>query len=121
MQITEEFTQKPKVEKVSKPKAKEPVKKPVKEPIKTTPKPKNVTKTFPHGTYFIQVGSFSQVPSSRFLSVIQKSGFQYGISRANAQGIKKLLIGPYSSRASVDAALPRVRDRINKKAFVVKK
>jgi DedD protein len=71
--------------------------------------------------YFIQVGSFTQTPSARFLSVIKNSGFSYKITPASSTGTKKLLIGPYASRAEVDTALVRVRDRINKSAFVVKK
>ena len=71
--------------------------------------------------YFIQVGSFTQTPSARFLSVIKNSGFNYKITAASSTGTKKLLIGPYASRAEVDTALVRVRDRINKSAFVVKK
>ena len=71
--------------------------------------------------YYIQVGSFTHTPSKEFLSIIKKSGFSYTISAQNPNGSKKLLIGPYSSRAQVDAALVRVRDRINKSAFVVKK
>jgi DedD protein len=70
--------------------------------------------------YYIQVGSFSKVPSSRFLSIIKNSGFEYMITQANSRGIKKLLIGPYSSREAVDRVLPKVRDRINKGAFVYK-
>ncbi len=72
-------------------------------------------------SYYIQVGSFTQTPSSRFLSIIKKSGFDYTITLPNASGSKKLLIGPYSTRAQADTALVRVRDRINKSAFVVKK
>jgi len=71
--------------------------------------------------YFIQVGSFTQTPRARFLSVIKNSGFSYKITPASSTGTKKLLIGPYASRAEVDTALVRVRDRINKSAFVVKK
>jgi chemotaxis protein histidine kinase CheA len=72
-------------------------------------------------TYYIQVGSFTQTPSKQFLSIIKKSGFDYTITAPGASGAKKLLIGPYSTRQQVDAALVRVRDRINKSAFVVKK
>ena len=71
--------------------------------------------------YFIQVGSFTQTPSARFLSVIKNSGFNYKITPTSSTGTKKLLIGPYASRAEVDTALVRVKDRINKSAFVVKK
>lgn len=132
VQITEEFTQKPQVPKmttpeVTKPVAKEvhvpkPTVKPIApKPAQTVAKPKEVPKTASDTNYYIQVGSFTQTPSSRFLSVIKNSGFSYTITKASSKGIKKLLIGPYPSRASVDSALIQVRDRINKKAFVVKK
>jgi DedD protein len=81
------------------------------------PKPKSVATQ----TYYIQVGSFTQTPSSQFLSIIKNSGFNYKITPATSNGTKKLLIGPYKDRKSVDTALVRVRDRINKSAFVVKK
>ena len=93
-----------------------------KKPIVKTQKPKKIIqKSIAKEIYYIQVGSFTQTPSSRFLSVIKNSGFTHKITSATANGTKKLLIGPYSSRASVDQALIRVRDRINKSAFVVKK
>lgn len=72
-------------------------------------------------TYYIQVGSYKGAPSNRFLTVIKNNGFHYKITAPAANGTKKLLIGPYASRKSVDTALIRVRDLINKSAFVVKK
>jgi len=71
--------------------------------------------------YFIQVGSFTQTPSNRFLSVIKNSGFNYKITSPTETGMKKLLIGPYGTKSGADTALVRVKDRINKSAFVVKK
>lgn len=71
--------------------------------------------------YFIQVGSFSKTPSNRFLSVIKNGGFNYKITPPSSSGIKKLLIGPYASQAEAQSELPRVQDRINKSAFVIKK
>jgi len=71
--------------------------------------------------YFIQVGSFTQTPSTRFLAVIKSSGFSYKITAPSSTGTKKLLVGPYDSRNSANTALVRVRDRINKSAFVIKK
>ena len=71
--------------------------------------------------YFIQVGSFTQTPSNRFLSVIKNSGFKYKITSPTETGMKKLLIGPYGTKSGADTALVRVKDRINKSAFVVKK
>ena len=71
--------------------------------------------------YYIQVGSFSQTPSTRFLNTIKKHGFTYKITAPTANGTKKLLIGPYASRADASNALIRVKDRINKGAFIVKR
>lgn len=93
------------------------VKKPVKKPVATKPAPKSVfTKR-----YYVQVGSFKKQPSARFVSVIRNNGFRYKITKRTADGTKKLLIGPYKDRASVNRALIQVRDRINKSAFVVKR
>lgn len=71
--------------------------------------------------YYIQVGSFSKTPSSRFLSIIKNSGFDYQITEISDTGNKKLLIGPYKERSEALTALVRVKDRINKSAFVIKK
>ena len=83
--------------------------------------PKRVYHPAAKESYYIQVGSFSQQPSRRFLGTIRKHGFHYQIAPSPANGTKKLLIGPYPSRADADRALVRVRDRINKGAFIVKK
>ena len=79
--------------------------KPVHKPAPSKPKASS-------SSYYIQVGSFSKQPSKRFLSVITKNGFHYKLSKG------KLLIGPYSSDAAARRDLPRVKDKINKGAFV---
>ncbi len=66
------------------------------------------------GNYYIQVGSFANKPSQRFLSIITKSGFRYKLKAG------KLLIGPYSSRSAAQSNLPKVKDRISKGAFIKK-
>lgn len=132
--ITEEYTQIPQQEKLSKSTVKEietePMEVPrpttpkpavVKKPIKTIVTPKEKPKMVSDSSYYIQVGSFSQDPSTRFLSVIKNSGFTYTITNTSTKGIKKLLIGPYTTKESADNALKEVRDRINKSAFVIKK
>jgi len=86
-----------------------------------TTRPVNLPKPTVSKQYFIQVGSFTKRPSSQFLKVIKNSGFHYRIVTGNTKGTQKLLIGPYPDRATVDSALLRVRDRINKSAFVVKR
>jgi len=71
--------------------------------------------------YFIQVGSFAKTPSARFLSVIKSSGFNYQITAPASNGIKKLLIGPYATKTKADYALVKVKDRINKSAYIIRK
>ena len=71
--------------------------------------------------FYIQVGSFAKTPSTRFLSIIKKSGFNHKITSASNKGIKKLLIGPYKTKVDATGALPKVKDRINKSAFIIKK
>ena len=132
VQITDEFTQapaKPEVssvpEKVTESETVIPAPTPQKVVKKeaVTIKPKKVAPAAKASgiQYFIQVGSYRKSPSKRFLSVIKNNGFNYHITAPSAKGTKKLLIGPYSDRAAVDVALVRVRDLINKSAFVVKK
>ena len=90
-----------------------------KKEVKITEKQK-VTK--PSGKYYVQVGSFkTSNPSTRLLSVIRSSGFQYHISAADSTGNKKLLIGPYKTRTEIDKVRTEVRARINKDAFVVER
>ena len=93
------------------------VKKPVKKQTTTPTKPHTPTV----GKYYVQVGSFKETPSARFLSVIKSSGFKYHVTNPDRTGYKKLLIGPYKTRAEVDKARDIIRDRIHKSAFVVQK
>lgn len=90
-----------------------PAGRPVNVPVKSEPASSEA--------YYIQVGSFTKTPSKQFLGIIKNSGFNYKITPVAANGTKKLLIGPYNSRASADSALAGVKDRINKNAFVVKR
>jgi DedD protein len=94
-----------------------PVKKPVKKPVATKPAPKTVSTK----RYYVQVGAYRNKPSTRFMSVIRNNGYKYRITKPDTNGIKKVLIGPYRDRASVNRALIQVRDRIHKRAFVVKR
>jgi len=132
--LEKEKAEKQKAEKEAKAKAKAEIKKEIPKAVKPVPvkitekakkyptiKPVKAPKTVPTKTYYIQVGSFVKTPSSRFLGIIKNSGFNYKITSRASNGTKKLLIGPYKNRASANAALARVKDRINKSAFVVKK
>ena len=93
------------------------VKKPVKKPVAAKPVPKRATTH----KYYVQVGAFRNKPSTRFISVIRNNGYRYTMTKPNASGIKRLLIGPFEDRESVDRALIRIQDRIHKRAFVVKR
>ena len=91
--------------------------KPAGRPVNVPVKAKSATSQ----AFYIQVGSFTKTPSKQFLGIIKNSGFNYKITPKAANGTKKLLIGPYKNRTSANSALPRVKDRINKNAFVIKK
>ena len=85
-------------------------------------KPKEVNRVVTKHTkdsYYIQVGSFVEKPSSRFTKVISANGFQY-IIRNSSSGNKKLLIGPFNSRSSANKSLGKIRDKTNKQAYIVK-
>ncbi len=103
---------------------------PTQEPVQTKPEVVEqvpapvvapVTEVVPQGTYFVQVGSYRNRPSPSLLKRIKNNGFNYRLTKANNNGIKKLLIGPYTTRTEVDKALAIVRSRLVKQAFVVKK
>ena len=94
---------------------------PVVVPVAEVKPPKPTPIVAPIGNYFIQVGSYRQQPSSALVRGIKNNGFNYTLTKPNKNGIKKLLIGPYKTRAEVDKALVKVRDRLIKEAFVVKK
>ena len=120
--VTEEVTSVPNVVapvEVTKPKpeVKKPVTKPIVKPV-VKPSPKAVTS----GKYYVQVSSFKSAhPSQRLLSVIKSSGFTSHVTAADRTGYKKLLIGPYKTRADVDKAKDVIRSRILKSAFVVER
>lgn len=88
-------------------------------PVTQTAAP--VPTAVPQVNYFVQVGSYRNKPSPSLLRRIKNNGFTYRLTAPNNNGIKKLLIGPYATRAEVDKALAVVRDRLVKQAFVVKK
>jgi len=118
VEITETFSQKPEVP-AKRPETVKPSSIPStteKKVVTQKPKPTPVSSTV---KYYIQVGAYKASPSKQIISSIKNSGFNYTIMTNN--GTKKLLIGPYPDRKSVDVAIIRVKDRINKSAFVVKK
>jgi len=107
---------KPKVE-VKKP-ANKPAVKPTVKPVKKPTASKKAPKSVASGTYYVQVGSFKDNPSARFLSVIKSSGFTYHVTNPDRTGYKKLLIGPYKTRELATTILTKVKDEIEKDAFI---
>lgn len=110
------------IEKATPPVIEKPIEKaPVIKKPKPKPTPPPRIEKSNEKAYYIQVGSFRQTPSKRLLSVITATGFNHELTSPNRSGIKKLLIGPYSSQSSVNKALNTVKVRINKSAFVIRK
>ncbi len=103
----------------AKPKPQQTHKKPIKSTATTTSRPKPIAAS--HEQFYIQVGSFSKAPepNSQLVTAIRKQGFKHRIFTIN--GMKKLVIGPYPSRAAADRAIVRVKALINKSAFVIKR
>ena len=93
------------------------VPKPIRKPTVLKPKPATVAT----GNFYIQVGAYRQDPGTRFMSVIRNNSYQYTMTQPDAQGLKKVLIGPYQDNASATRALTEIKDRINKRAFIVQR
>jgi len=94
--------------------------------VKKAPK-KEVISNFPEtkipsiSGYFIQVGATAKsFPDKRFLTKIKKAGFDYIVHGVNIKGkkIKKVLVGPYSTRDGAKNALSGVKANINPSAYI---
>ncbi len=90
---------------------------------KPKPKPKSTPTIHHSGNVYIQVGAFLHYdPNSAFLQKIKKSGFEYKIKEfvINGKRIKRVYIGPFSSREEATKYLPKIRKTISKNAFITK-
>jgi len=70
--------------------------------------------------YYIQVAAVTRGnPSTKFLNLIKKNGFNYKIEKVNIKGmqVKRVLIGGYTYK-EVKNALPKVRAKISSSAFI---
>ena len=72
---------------------------------------------FTQKEHYIQVGSFLATPSSQLLDLITNNGYSYKI--INKSGSKKILIGPYRSKAKALRNLEDIRTTIKPDAFEV--
>jgi DedD protein len=71
--------------------------------------------------YFIQVGATAKsFPDKRFLTKIKRAGFDYIVHGVTIKGkhIKKVLVGPYSTRDAAKEALRGVKANINPSAYI---
>jgi hypothetical protein len=74
--------------------------------------------TVASGKHYIQVGTFANEPSSGLFQQIKSNGYQYKILQASS--MKKVLIGPYQTKAEALKYLDEVRATILPDAFTVK-
>ena len=88
-----------------------------KEPPRIMPK---ATQASVIGNYYVQVGSFSGQPSNDLLYKITKAGYHYKIIKfpVNGKQIAKLLIGPYRKRSDAVELLAKIKEQIQKDAFI---
>ncbi len=71
--------------------------------------------------YFIQVGATAKsFPDKNFLTKIKRAGFDYIVHGVTVKGkqIKKVLVGPYSTRDGAKNALSGVKANINPSAYI---
>jgi len=80
-----------------------------------------VTKIPSISGYFIQVGATAKsFPDKSFLTKIKRAGFDYIVHGVTIKGkhIKKVLVGPYSTRDGAKNALGGVKANINPSAYI---
>ena len=93
----------------------------VKKPVKKVSQVFSQTKVPSISGYFIQVGATSKsFPDKRFLTKIKGAGFDYIVHGVNVKGkkIKKVLVGPYSTKSGALNALPAVKANVNPGAYI---
>ena len=81
---------------------------------------KQLEKENAKGNFYVQVGSFVGRPKSSLIYKITRAGFRHKIIKfpKGGQTINKLLIGPYRTRADALEAREKVRQSIQKDAFI---
>lgn len=104
-----------------------------KEPAKTVVKkvePKKSIKDLVQSTstsapkgYFVQVGAFTKKPSNSYISKIRNANLKYKVHQVEIKGklYNKVLIGPYSSRASAKQNIDNIKKKLSiSSAYVLK-
>ena len=80
----------------------------------------DLNRTVIYQNFYIKVGSFFSDPNPKFLLNITESGFSYIIKDDiyNGNIIKRVYIGPYSTREEAERFLGVVKDKINRDAYI---
>ena len=80
----------------------------------------NIEQASAKGNFYVQVGSFVGQPKSGLLYSIARNGYRYKIIKFPKDGrsISKLLIGPYVTRPEAAEILQKVKQHIQKDAFI---
>lgn len=78
---------------------------------------KKIVKSQDTKYYYVQVGSFKLKPSISYLGKISRLGLPYKVKKSD---IYKVLIGPYKKEATARRVLSKVKQKLNKSAFISK-
>jgi DedD protein len=73
--------------------------------------------------YFVQVGAFTKKPSDSYINTIRNAKLKYKIYQVEVKGTmyNKVLIGPYSSRASANENIDSIKNKLNiSNAYILK-
>lgn len=73
--------------------------------------------------YFVQIGAFTKKPSNKYINNIRNAGLKYKVYQVEVKGklYNKVLIGPYSSRASAKQNIEDIKKKLNiSSAYVLK-
>lgn len=79
-----------------------------------------ITSRPPSSRHYIQIGSYMGYPKRAIMNAVKRYGFAYTIIRFEKEGnkIAKLLLGPFKNKQEARKVLPRVKQRIEKSAFI---
>ncbi len=83
---------------------------------------KNISSSKPKG-YFVQIGAFSKKPADSYIQKIRSANLKYKIHQVEIKGklFNKVLIGPYSSKASASESINNIKRKLNlSSAYVLK-
>jgi len=84
---------------------------------KRTQKKAVTSKSTTRRYYYVQLGSFKLKPNQTYLRKISKLGLPYKVKKTN---IYKVLIGPYKKESTARKILPKVKQKLNKSAFITR-